>query len=122
MLAYTLKRTLTQKAIIETDKATEDKFGGEVTRERQVTAEVPCLLAPYVEASRGRAEQRATSVRTVSTQPALLIVERGVNVSTDRHWVKEVLDAKGSQLMGGPWRIVGVDVFEDHMELELERP
>lgn len=122
MLPYTLARLLTQTAVLERDEATADKWGAETKAERKEYARVKCKFAPYVEQSRGRGQEKATSARTVSEVPALLIVARGTEVTEQKHWVGEVLDAKGAVLMTGPFRVIAVATFETHMELQLERP
>lgn len=121
MLAYTFNSTLTQRALIERDEATADKWGAETKSERKVIAEVACLFSPFVQQSRSRSEERATPVRTIAEIPALLIVPVGTDV-TERDWIKEVIDAKGARLIDGPFRVIGVVPYEDHMELALERP
>lgn len=121
MLAYTFNSTLTQRALIERDEASADKWGAETKSERKVIAQVPCLFSPFVEQSRSRSAERADPVRTIAEIPALLIIPAGTDV-TDRDWIKEVLDAKGNRLVEGPFRVVGVVPYEDHMELALERP
>ncbi len=116
MLPYTWDQVLVQKALIERDEAPRNKWGAETKAERVVVGEAPCVLAPFVEASRGRAEETATPVRTVAQIPALLIVPRDTDVA-EKDWIKEIRDREGNQLVAGPFRVIGVIPYEDHLEL-----
>lgn len=121
MLRYTRQRTLRQRAILERDEETVNKWGAKEKAERMVVATVPCLWAPYVEASRARSATSATPERTISQVPALLLVPPGTDVAAG-DWIKEVLTPAGAQLVAGPFRVIGVVPLEDHIELSLERP
>jgi hypothetical protein len=112
---------LTQQAVIERDESVRNELGAKVKTERKVVATIPCLFAPFEEESRSRTEEYATAARTVVEVSVRLMVLPGADVK-ERDWVKEVLNSKGTQLIAGPFRVVGVLPLEDHVELSLERP
>jgi len=112
---------LTQQALVERDESVVNELGAKVKAERNLVATIPCLFAPYEEESRSRTEEYATAARTVVEISARLMVLPDADVE-ELDWVKEVLTSKGTQLVAGPFRVVGVLPMEDHVELSLERP
>jgi len=121
-LAYTLNRLLTQQAPIERDTATTDAFGGETKAKREVVETVRCRFWWWRESgSRSPSREYATPERTINFTGGGILLELDANVKDGDH-VANIQDPDGNVLVDGPFRVIAVQLLEDHREAALMRP
>lgn len=109
--------------MIERDVAELDEFGGETKAKREVIGTIPARYWWWrVGGSRGGAKEYATSTRTVESLGGAMIVPLGSDIKEGYDHVAEIQDEDGKVLFEGPFRVVGVEEYESHLNVALVRP
>lgn len=121
-LAYTMQQLLTQQAVIDRDKSKRDEFGGELKVEREVIETVRCRFWWWREGtSRGGPKEFATPQRTINLIGGGIIVPKETDIEEGDH-IDAIQDLEGNTLVDGPFRVTGVEEWENHIECNLLRP
>jgi hypothetical protein len=125
MLPYTLSEIYTQTVVIERDEAEPDEFGAVTKAEWLPVGETVCRLwwwkgskSTAKSASNQYARPQATYDETGGD--LALPLDTDVKVTDRLGAVTDV--STGEVIDEGPFRIVSLNRYEDHIELSLERP
>jgi hypothetical protein len=124
MLAYTLSRSLTQRAVLEREEGARDEFGGIAKAKRVVVGKkpIPCRFWWWKEGgARSASKEYATPTRTINFTGGGIIVRPDVDVR-DGDWVTAIQDTEGNVVVEGPFRVVAVEQWGSHTECALMRP
>ena len=120
MLAYTLERLLTQKAVIERNEAAGDNFGADGRSNWQEHLTVSCRLWWDKFGARSPSRTYVDPARTVPISEGGILVPLGTDV-TEKDRIARILDGNGDPYIEGNFTITAVMNEEDHMELAIER-
>lgn len=124
MLEYTLSTILTQTAFLERDRGTVDGSGGKTATDWQPLAEVACRLWWWKgskSSDKSPSAQFARPQATLNVTGGDLALPLGTDV-TDEDRLAKVVDPVSGETLEGPFRIIAVNPYEDHIECSLERP
>lgn len=125
MLDLTLAQLLIQTVVIERDVQPPNEWGSETPHDWQPHATVECRLW-WWKGSRSSAkspsEQYARPQATYDETGGDMLLPDGTDVTTaDR--LGAVTDTQTGEVIDeGPFRILSVNRYEDHVELSLARP
>jgi hypothetical protein len=124
MLSYTLQHILSQRAVIEREKAATDSFGGKPKAEWATLSIAHCRLW-WWKGSKGTDKSSSKEVgrpqATIDITGGEMAVPLGTDVTAEDR-IAKVTTPDGTVLEEGPFRILSVNVYETHIELSLERP
>lgn len=124
MLQVTEALIYTQKVVIERDHASPDAFGAAVATEWEVLSTVPCRAWWWKgskSSDKSPSAQYARPQTSINVTGGDMSVPLGTDV-TDLDRVGALLDSAGNVIEEGPFRVIAVNPYEDHIELSLERP
>lgn len=125
VLAQTLQHMFQQEVTLERDMAAPDSFGAQTPPDWQPLAPIPCRLWWWKgskSTDKSPSNQYARPEATYDETGGDIALPAGTDVTTlDR--VGAVLDLETNEIIEeGPFRIISVNRYEDHVELSLERP
>jgi hypothetical protein len=124
VLDYTLEQILTQVAHFERDVGTVDGSGGKMAVDWQPSGEVPCRMWWWKgskSSDKSPSAQFARPQATINVTGGDMAVPLGTDVTNEDRLAK-VVDPTNGQTLEGPFRVIAVNEYEDHVELSLERP
>lgn len=124
MLPYTRGRIFTERVILERDESGVDALGAarEAQWEEYLTSK--CRLWWWKgskSTDKSASEQYARPQATINVTGGDMAVPLGTDV-TEADRVARVEKADGSVVTVGPFRVLAVNAYKDHLELSLERP
>lgn len=121
-LAYDLNLLLTCVAPFERDERILDKYGGEKERNWKRIGEPRCELAWWrVVSGVGAAKEYADPEATLFFNGGYVIFEPGTEIlEGDR--VLEIKRAAGGLMASGPFRVISVMPWRNHVEANIMRP
>lgn len=125
MLTQTLEHMFTQEVTIERDMASPDAFGAQSAPDWQPLAPSPARLWWWKgsrSTDKSPSNQYARPEATYDETGGDMALPAGTDITTlDR--IGAVLEpATGEVVEEGPFRVVAVNRYSDHVELSLERP
>lgn len=123
-MASVLQTLMDQEAVIERDTAVPDEAGGKTGRDWQPLATVECVLWWWKgskSSDKSPSAQYARPQATIDITGGDMMLPLGTDV-TDRDRIGTVTNEEGEVLEEGPFRIIAVNRYSDHIELSLESP
>lgn len=124
MLPTVEAQVYTQIAVIERNGGATNGLGAETALAWQPLAKVPCR-AWWWKGSRSSDKspsgQYARPQLTMNVTGGDMAMPLGTDV-TDEDRIAEVTDRTGATVEKGPFRVIAVNTYNDHLELSLERP
>lgn len=124
MLPTVEAQVYTQIAVFERNDGASNGLGAETALNWQALSKVPCR-AWWWKGSRSSdkspSAQYARPQLTLNTTGGDMAVPLGTDV-TDEDRLAEVTDQDGNTVEKGPFRVIAVNTYNDHLELSVERP
>lgn len=124
MLTNTEAEIYSQTVVLERLSSKADSFGAEREQEWAELSRPPCRLWWWKgskSTDKSASAQYARPQTTLNETGGDMILPLGIDV-TDLDRVARVLDEDGDVITVGPFRVLSVNPYEDHIELSLERP
>lgn len=124
MLPYTRSRTFIESAVFQRDISSTDALGAAQAAEWEEYATSKCRVWWWKgskSTDKSASEQYARPQATINVTGGDMAVPLGTDV-TDEDRVARVLNADGTVFAEGPFRVLSVNPYKDHLELSLERP